>query len=244
MEHLRQKGFFYLFSAAGKGSGLKCNKMNEKLFKTLKSGAEELGVDLTEEALARLDEYLGELKAWNRKINLTAIDTDSEVVTKHFLDSLTPYRYLKGAARLLDIGAGAGFPGLVLKIADPSIDVVLMDSVEKKVHFMRHVIRKLGLKGASAIAGRAGDMAVVESHRGAFDVVISRAFSELGGFLALAGPYLAPGGLVIAMKGPKYAEELKGTAGLKGFSPPETHEVRVPFTDRTTAVIIFHKEDT
>lgn len=216
--------------------------MNEKLLKILKTGAEELGVDLTDGAVALFDEYLSELKVWNRKINLTAIETDEGIVTKHFLDSLTPHRYLRGVARLLDIGAGGGFPGLPLKIADPSLEVALIDSVEKKVHFMRHIIRKLGLKGASAIAGRAEDPVLIGKHRGSFDGVISRAFTELKGFLTLAEPYLAPGGMVVAMKGPQYAHELGGAGEVKGFSPPEAHEVRVPFTDRTTAVILFRKE--
>ncbi len=216
--------------------------MNEKLIKTLRNGAEELGVDLSEGAVALFDAYLNELKVWNRKINLTAIDTDGEIVTKHFLDSLTPHRYLKGATKLLDIGSGGGFPGLPLKIADPALEVALIDCVEKKVHFMRHIIRILGLKGASAVAGRVEDPMIIDKHRGYFDAVISRAFTELKGFLSLAAPYVAPGGMAIAMKGPQYEEELHGVEGFKGFSPPEVHEVRVPFTDRTTAVIIFRKE--
>ncbi|MBI5588606.1 MAG: 16S rRNA (guanine(527)-N(7))-methyltransferase RsmG [Deltaproteobacteria bacterium] len=216
--------------------------MDERLINTLKSGAKELGVDLSEGALALFDAYLTELKAWNKKINLTAIETDGEIVTKHFLDSLTPYKYLTGVKRLLDIGAGGGFPGLPLKIVAPALEVVLMDAVEKKVHFMRHIIRKLGLKGAFAVAGRVEDPSVIDWHKGTFDAVISRAFTELKVFLSMAAPYVGHGGMIIAMKGPQYKEELEGAEGLKGFKTPEVYEARVPFTDRTTVIIIFRKD--
>jgi len=215
--------------------------MDEKLLNILSGGANELGIDLDDESLALFGTYLTELKAWNRKINLTAIESDREIVTKHFLDSLAPCRYLGGVSKLLDLGAGGGFPGLPIKIAEPSVEVVLMDAVEKKVHFMRHIIRKLGLKGASAVAGRAEDPALRARLAGSFDAVISRAFTEIGGFLALAEPYLAPDGVVVAIKGPNYEKELAGTEGFRGFLAPEVHEVRVPYTDRTTAMVIFRK---
>lgn len=218
------------------------DKMNEKLKNTLKNGALELGADLSEGSISLFETYLTELKAWNRQINLTAIDSDDEVVTRHFLDSLTPLEAIKGARRLLDIGAGGGFPGLPLKIAKDSLEAVLMDSVTKKVHFMRHIIRKLNLKGAEAIAGRAEDRTLIEKYREDFDAVISRAFTELKGFLTAALPYVAPGGAILAMKGPGYKDELKAVEGFKGLSAPRIHEVRVPFTDRTTTIIVFLRE--
>lgn len=219
--------------------------MEEKLKKTLKDGAKELGAELSDEALDLFQKYLAELKVWNKKINLTSIDSDEEIVKRHFLDSFTPYSHIKGSKSLLDIGAGGGFPGIPLKIAFPDIKVVLMDSVEKKVHFMRHIIRTLGLAktgdGIEAIAARVEDPSVVKKYSESFDCVISRAFTELKGFLTLGLPYLRPGGRIIALKGPAYAEELKGAGGIMGITGPEVFEVRVPFTDRTTTVIIFKK---
>ncbi len=211
------------------------------LARLLKEGAAELGVALDEGAIAAFSVYLEELKAWNRRINLTSIDSDKEAVIRHFLDSLTPYRYIKGAGRLLDIGAGAGFPGIPLKIADPTIEVTLVDSVEKKVHFMRHVIRKLGLKGIEAVSGRVEERALIERYASGFDCVISRAFTGLGRFLELSMPYLKAGGSIIAMKGPAYKDELEEAGRIKGIEPPRIYEVKVPFEQRSTTLVIFKK---
>ncbi|MBI5827417.1 MAG: 16S rRNA (guanine(527)-N(7))-methyltransferase RsmG [Deltaproteobacteria bacterium] len=211
------------------------------LAKLMKDGAAELGVDLDEAAIAAFSAYLEELKAWNRRINLTSIDSDREAVIRHFLDSLTPYRYIRGAGRLLDIGAGAGFPGIPLKIADPFMEVTLVDSVEKKVHFMRNVIRKLGLKGIEAVSGRVEERSLIARYAFGFDCVISRAFTGLGRFLELSLPYLRAGGSIVAMKGPAYKDELEEARSIKGLEPPQIYEVKVPFDERSTTLVIFKK---
>src|SRR4030067_2642864 len=126
--------------------------MEEKaLEKMLIDGAVGLGVALDDRSVSAFMAYLRELKAWNRKINLTSIDEDEDIIVRHFLDSLTVCRFLTGAERLLDIGSGAGFPGLPIKIAMPGTDVVLLDTVTKKVHFIRHMIRTLGLQANGAV---------------------------------------------------------------------------------------------
>ncbi len=196
------------------------------LTKMLSQGALELGVELDPVALGRFSTYLAELKAWSTRMNLTTITEDREVVIRHFLDSLTPYRHLKeiGCKSLVDIGAGAGFPGIPLKIAIPPLDLLLIDSVTKKVHFMRHIIRTLGIKspGARAVAARGEDPAVVEEF-GGVDCVISRAFASLEDFLAMAGPYCSKEGRLIAMKGPGAKEELAGMSLPPGMPPPADH---------------------
>ncbi|MBI5902792.1 MAG: 16S rRNA (guanine(527)-N(7))-methyltransferase RsmG [Deltaproteobacteria bacterium] len=212
-----------------------------ELARLLEEGAAELGVGLDEAAIAAFSAYLDELKAWNRRINLTSIDSDREAVVRHFLDSLTPYRHIKGAGRLLDIGAGAGFPGIPLKIADPFMEVTLVDSVEKKVHFMRNVIRKLGLKGIEAVSGRVEDRSLIARYAFGFDCVISRAFTGLKRFLELSLPYLKGGGSIVAMKGPSYKDELEEACGIKGLEPPQVYEVKVPFEQRSTTLVIFKK---
>ncbi|MBI5563018.1 MAG: 16S rRNA (guanine(527)-N(7))-methyltransferase RsmG [Deltaproteobacteria bacterium] len=209
----------------------------------LTKGATGLGVELPAQAIERFLLYMKELKAWNRRINLTAIDDDSAIITRHFLDSLLPAPYLKDATTLLDIGAGAGFPGIPLKIAMPGLNVTLVDSVTKKVMFMRHVCRTLGLgKDIEAVSARVEDKAVLAKYGASFDAVISRAFSGLGAFLEAAMPYVRPGGLIIAMKGPRAGEELAEAAGVKGVGQPEPHEAAVPFTGRRTTLVIFRKE--
>src|SRR3990172_708670 len=127
---------------------------DKKLLEILQQGSLELGVSLSYAQLASFLKYLRELQAWNKKINLTSITEEKDIIIKHFLDSLTSARFLPGVDTLLDIGSGGGFPGLPLKIAIPSLKITLMDSVEKKVHFIRHIIRTLDLKGADAISGR------------------------------------------------------------------------------------------
>lgn len=213
--------------------------MDDKLKGLLRDGASQLGLELTQKAVDDFLIYLRELKAWNRKMNLTSIDDDRGIVIRHFLDSFTAHALFKGAERLLDMGAGAGFPGIPLKILMPCLDVVLIDSVEKKVHFMRHVIRALGLKGIEAMSGRVEDPSMIKRIP-PFDIVISRAFTELKNFIPLALPYLKAGGKIVAVKGPAYKEELK-EAGLKGVIGPEVFEVAVPYEKRVNTLLVFTK---
>jgi 16S rRNA (guanine527-N7)-methyltransferase len=164
---------------------------------------------LNEKQVEAFDLYLRELLKWNQKINLTAIRSEKGIVLKHFLDSLSVYPYLSKAASLLDIGSGAGFPGIPLKIVHPSLEITLIDSVRKKIDFQRHIIRMLGLKGMEAIHGRIQDKEILQSMTGRFDAVISRAFSDFQTLLLLALPFLKKGGILLAMKGELEKEELR-----------------------------------
>lgn len=215
---------------------------DKELTEILKKGAHELGVGLTEAQVTAFVAYLRELKVWNTKINLTSIDTDREIISRHFVDSLIPLKYLGGCTKLLDIGAGGGFPGLPLKIAYPALEVTLVDKVEKKVFFMRHAIRTLGVKGAEAVAGRVEDPAFIKKYGGKFDCVISRAFTELKGFIEVALPFARPGGSILAMKGPAYIEELKAVEGMEGIEGLHIEEIKAPLEDRTTVLVIYRKK--
>ena len=165
----------------------------------IQEGGAILGVPVSPEAVDQFSVYGRELRQWNRRMNLTAIDDPMEMAVKHFLDSAAVTPYIPSDAKLLDIGAGAGFPGLVLKILRPDLDVALVDSVRKKVSFQQHVIRTLNLGGIRAVHLRAEAMA--ESGESRFDAVICRAVTELPRFFFMARPLLAPNGLCIAMKG-------------------------------------------
>lgn len=147
------------------------------------------------------------LLKWNEKINLTAITDPGEMRIKHIEDSLALLPYIKDAKTILDLGSGAGFPGIPLKMERPSLDVTLLEATRKKVSFLQAAIAQLGLKGITAVCGRAEDPAVIE-RLGTFDVVVSRATWELGRFIPLALPYLCPSGKIVAMKGAKWEEEL------------------------------------
>lgn len=142
----------------------------------------------------------------NQKVNLTGITDHQEIRTKHFEDSLTLFPYIKEGDRVLDLGSGAGFPGLPLRI-EKDFDLTLIDSVGKKVDFMNYAIETLGLEKAQALHIRAEDLAKTE--RRGYDLVVSRAVANLSTLLELTLPLVKRGGLVIAMKGPKADEEIQ-----------------------------------
>lgn len=152
--------------------------------------------------------YMDYLLEVNAHTNLTAITDPREIEIKHFKDSLTVLSYIKEKDKVLDIGAGAGFPGLPLRI-EKDFDLTLIDSVNKKVVFMNEVIEKLGLKNTRAIHTRAEDYA--REKRESFDVVVSRAVANMATLSEYALPFLKVGGLFIALKGPKADEELEAS---------------------------------
>ena len=153
--------------------------------------------------------YTDYLLEVNSHTNLTTITDPSEIELKHFKDSLTVLDYIKEGDKVLDLGAGAGFPGIPLRI-EKDFDLTLIDSVNKKVNFMNEVIEILGLKNARAIHTRAEDFA--KDHREAFDVVVSRAVANMSTLSELCLPFVKVGGLFIALKGPKADEEVKAAA--------------------------------
>jgi len=142
-----------------------------------------------------------ELIKWTQKINITTITDPTEIASNHFLDSLVPARFIPPEAAMLDIGSGGGFPGIPLKILFPKLSVTLIDASRKKVSFLKHVIRTLKLENIEALHIRAEDLANHPSYINRFDVIISRALSTLDFFVSLALPFLAEGGIIIALKG-------------------------------------------
>jgi len=206
-------------------------------------GAKAFGIDLDKKRIEAFDLYLKELLKWNRKINLTAIRSEKGILLKHFLDSFSAYPYLPEGSFILDIGSGAGFPGIPLKIAQPTIELTLIDSVRKKVDFQRHVIRVLGLRGAEAIHGRVQDRGILQDLGGRFDIVLSRAFSDLQTLLALSLPFLKPHGTVIAMKGEVEDEEMRiltGTGGIP-YRLQRIIPLILPFSSFRRTILLFEK---
>jgi 16S rRNA (guanine527-N7)-methyltransferase len=206
-------------------------------------GAKAFGIDLDGRKIEAFELYLKELLKWNRKINLTAIRSEKGILLKHFLDSLSVYPYLPERSFILDIGAGAGFPGLPLKIVRPTVELTLIDSVRKKVDFQRHVIRTLGLKGVEAIHGRVQDKGILRDLGGRFDIILSRAFSDLQTLLALSLPFLKKAGTVIAMKGEIDDEEIKHLAGTEGipYRLQKNVPLTLPFTSFKRTILLFEK---
>ncbi|MBA2285491.1 MAG: 16S rRNA (guanine(527)-N(7))-methyltransferase RsmG [Ktedonobacteraceae bacterium] len=164
---------------------------------------------LTPRQMEQFLQYRQELLDWNTRINLTAITDPGEVLSKHFLDSLSLLLvYDRPAARVLDIGAGAGFPGLPLKIMRPQWQVVLVEATGKKVTFIQHVIEVLDLKDVVVVHGRAEELALNSAYRSSFDLVTARAVASLPTLLEYAAPYCRVGGKIILPKKGDLAQEL------------------------------------
>lgn len=170
----------------------------------LESGAKKLGLRLTPRQLEQFQVYYQELIDWNRRMNLTAITDYDEVQVKHFLDSLTVVQALKlplsKETRLIDVGTGAGIPGIPLKILLPEIELVLLDATKKKASFLEHIIEKLRIKSTGVVVGRAEEVAHRPEYRQQFDLVLSRAVAELSTLVELTLPFCAIGGRFIAQK--------------------------------------------
>lgn len=166
------------------------------LVSRLRSGADGLGLNLDAEQIDRLMGYLELLDKWGRTYNLTAIRDRRSAVDRHLLDSLAVNAFLAGG-RVLDVGTGAGLPGIPLAIVNPGMTFVLLDRSSKKIRFVRQAILSLGLKNAEAVAARVEDFAP----EAPFDVVLARAFASLADIWGGAAPLLAAGGRVLAMKG-------------------------------------------
>ena len=171
-------------------------------------GARNLGLDLTPKQLAAFDLYRHDLQAWNQRMNLTAIDDTEGILVRHFLDSLScvlGFRQSEAGrsvagTRLIDIGAGAGFPGLPLKIVCPSIQLTLVEATAKKVRFLEHLREQLALDGITIINGRAEELGQDPAHREGYDWAVARAVAEMPVLAELTLPFARIGGLVVAMK--------------------------------------------
>jgi len=167
----------------------------------IRDAANRLGVEIGAAATEKFAVHARELLRWNQKMNLTAITDPAAMALKHFVDAVSALRVLPPGGRLLDIGSGAGFPGIPLKIVRPALAVTLVDASRRKVSFLTHLIRILALKETAARHVRVEALAADPQYAGRFDVVVCRAFSDLAGFVAAGLPLLAPGGRLVAMKG-------------------------------------------
>lgn len=205
----------------------------------LVQGASHFGIQLQENMVEAFDIYLRELLKWNQKMNLTAIRSEKGIVLKHFLDSLSVFPHLPQMSFLLDIGSGAGFPGIPLKMVCPNLEVTLIDSARKKIDFQKHIIRTLGLKGITAIHGRAQDMQVLQALRDRFDGVIGRAFSNLDTLLLLSSPFLKKGGTLLAMKGEEL-EHFSLTEKLP-YRFQRSIQFSLPFSTIKRSIFLFEK---
>lgn len=208
----------------------------------LVKGAAELGVQLSTEEEWKFFLLMAELLKWNKKINLTAITDQRQVVVKHFVDSLAAVQVLPDEGELLDLGSGGGFPVIPLKIVRPELSAVSVDAVEKKIMFQRQAARLLRLTGFTALHAR-GEALGLE-HAGRYRTVVSRAFAEIPLFVDLAAPLLAEGGSIVAMKGKTGADEAKAAASFlqqRGLRVREVREYRLPVSGDARSLVIIER---
>lgn len=218
----------------------------QEFIQKLKEGIEALNIPYSSEQLQQLWEYYLFFIEENKKYNLSTITEPEAVIKKHFLDSLVILKQLnfESRKRWLDIGTGAGFPGMVLKLFLPGDSFYLLDSSAKKVNFLNQLIFKLDLKGIDATHGRAEDLAQLEEWRGSFDYLCSRAVASLNVLLEYAVPFLRISGIAYLYKGPEYEKEIKeAQAALKtlGAEIKEIIELDVPGLEAERYLIVVEK---
>ena len=212
----------------------------------LESGAEKLSLRLTPRQLEQFKVYYQELIDWNQRLNLTAITDYEEVQVKHFLDSLTVVQALKlplsKGVKLIDVGTGAGIPGIPLKILLPEIELVLLDATKKKAGFLEHILQQLDLKDVEIVVGRAEEVAHRPEYRQQFDLVLSRAVAELSALVELTLPFCAIGGRFIAQKKGSIQAEVQSAQqaiSLLGGELTDVKKVELSeFSDKRWLVVI------
>lgn len=210
----------------------------------LKEGAERLGISLSENQLDKFTAYSSLLKEWNKKMNLTAITDDEGIAVKHFLDSMTAICTGRVGGRVIDVGTGAGFPGMVLKIAKPDISLTLLDSLNKRLTFLKAVSEELGIEDAELVHARAEDGGQNSAYREKFDTAVSRAVANMTTLSEWCLPFVKIGGYFLALKGPAAEEELneaKRTISILGGQLEDVFEAEIPFSDLKHRIIIIKK---
>ena len=205
----------------------------------------EINIVFTEEQLQKFYQYMNLLIEWNEKINLTAIVEPKEIILKHFIDSLTIIKYIEPNKSVIDIGTGAGFPGIPVKIMREDLDITLLDSLNKRIHFLNEVIQKLELKNITAIHARIEEFAKNKQYREAFDVATSRAVANLTTLSEYMLPMVDLKGMAICMKGSEINEEVsksKNSIKLLGGKIDKIEEFTLPKSDNGRNLILIKKE--
>ena len=209
--------------------------------------AKEYGLELTSDQISAFNRYYELLVKWNEKINLTAITEPREVAIKHIVDSLSCYQkeLFTGQVSLIDVGTGAGFPGLPLKIFYPELKLTLLDSLNKRVKFLQLVVDELGLKDVEVIHARSEEAARNKKYREKFDLVTARAVARLPIICEYCLPFVKQGGTFIALKGRQYEEEIQEAQkafSVLGGKLVKSMPVKLPELEDKRAVVYIKKE--
>ena len=212
----------------------------------LQQSCEKMGITLTEHMTTQFMAYMDLLLSWNEKMNLTAITEQNDVILKHFADcvSVLPHLALQGNESVIDVGTGAGFPGIPLKIACPSISVTLLDALQKRIGFLEEVTNALSLQNVACVHSRAEDGGQNQQYREQFDLCVSRAVANLAVLSEYCLPFVKVGGRLAALKGPdaaKEVEEAKVALQKLGGNVIQILDIEIPFTDLQHKLILNEK---
>ena len=216
------------------------NEFKEKMI----INVDKLGITLSEIQLKQFYNYMNLLIEWNKKINLTAITEPDEIILKHFVDSLTISKYIPDGTKLVDVGTGAGFPGIPLKIYRQDIEITLLDSLQKRINFLDEVIRELNLEKIETLHSRAEDFGKDKKYREKFDIATSRAVANLATLSEYLLPLVKIGGKVISMKGSLIEEELensKNAIKILGGKIERVDEFDLPNSDISRNIVLIDK---
>lgn len=208
----------------------------------LREGASHFGFALEENQIADLALLVDQLLDWNTRMNLTAVREPRDIAIKHIIDSMTCLRVVPfpQGVSVLDVGTGAGFPGLVLSALRRDLNVTLLDSTRKKLSFVEHMVRELGLTRTSVVFGRAEEIARTPEHREKYDVVVARAVAPMRILAELCLPFTRPGGHFLAMKGPSLSDEMRNaerTITVLGGQTREPVLFTLPFGGGERAIV-------
>ncbi len=212
----------------------------------LKKGLEDLGITASDKVLNDFKIYREILVDWNQKMNLTGIEDEKEVYIKHFLDSVSSVKnnYIKDGISIIDVGTGAGFPGLPLRICLENIELTLLDSLNKRINFLQEVSDSLELDNIEFIHGRAEDFGKLEEYREQYDVATARAVAGLPILMEFCVPFVKVGGHFICLKGPNAnleLEESKAAMEVLGIELIEKIDIELPETDLDHNILVFKK---
>lgn len=219
--------------------------MEKNIFKNiLENYTDEIEIKFNEEQKEKLYIYMQMLLEWNEKINLTAITDPKDIILKHFIDSITINKYVRENSYIADIGTGAGFPGIPLKILRKDISLVLVDSLNKRIKFLDEVIKKLNLNNVETIHSRAEDIGKNKKYREKFDIVTSRAVANMATLSEYMIPLSKVGGKCIVMKGPdvnKEVDQAKNAIQVLGGNIENIYEFELPKSDVKRTIIEIKK---
>lgn len=212
----------------------------------LKKGIEDLGIITNDEMLNNLKIYRETLVEWNQVMNLTGIEDEKEVYIKHFLDSISAVKngYIKDGMSLIDVGTGAGFPGMPLRICLENLKVTLLDSLNKRINFLQEVAKNVGINDIEYIHGRAEDFGKNENYREQYDIATARAVAGLPVLMEFCVPFVKVGGYFVCLKGPNAnleLEESKAAMEVLGVEFIEKINVDLPDSDLNHNILVFKK---